>query len=84
MKNILKKQYGSGMSERIVEKNGVEGYCIMKKLVIFLLIGIDIISVGIGIGISIRLLEMRRASKMIIGGTDGPTSIFLAGKIGKK
>lgn len=56
----------------------------MKKWMAFLLICVGIISAGTGIGIATWLIKNKPASVAIIGGADGPTSIFLAGKIGKK
>lgn len=56
----------------------------MKKYIILLLIGIGIISTGVFIGVAMWIARKKPASVAIIGGADGPTSIFLAGKIGRK
>lgn len=56
----------------------------MKKYITLLLIGIGIISTGVFIGVAMWIARKKPASVAIIGGTDGPTSIFLAGKIGRK
>lgn len=54
----------------------------MKKYITLLLIGIGIISTGVFIGVTMWIVRKKPASVAIIGGADGPTSIFLAGKIG--
>lgn len=56
----------------------------MKKWMTFLMICAGIISAGTGIGVAMWLIKKRPVSVAIIGDADGPTSIFLAGKIGKK
>ena len=43
-----------------------------------------IILVGTGAWGAMWLIKNKPASVAIVGGADGPTSIFLAGKIGKK
>lgn len=43
-----------------------------------------IVLVGTGAGVAMWLIKNKPASVAIIGSADGPTSIFLAGKIGKK
>jgi len=56
----------------------------MKKWMTFLMICAGIILVGTGAGVAMWLIKNKPASVAIVGGADGPTSIFLAGKIGKK
>lgn len=46
--------------------------------------GISIVTAGIAIGVTVWIMRKKPASVAIIGGADGPTSIFLAGKIGQK
>jgi len=56
----------------------------MKKCIILLLTSVSIIFTGTAIGIAILIIKKKPVSVAIIGGADGPTSIFLAGKIGRK
>lgn len=56
----------------------------MKKYITLLLAGIGIISTGVAIGIAMLIARKKLSTVSIIGGADGPTSIFLAGKIGRK
>lgn len=56
----------------------------MKKYIILLLTGVGIISTGVAIGTTIWITRRKPVSIAIIGGADGPTSIFLAGKIGRE
>lgn len=56
----------------------------MKKYIILLLTGVGIISTGVAIGAAMWITRKRPVSVEIIGGADEPTSIFLAGKIGRK
>lgn len=54
----------------------------MKKIIGIILIVVGIISTFIG-GVTLFNVKSNVASSIaIIGGADGPTSIFLAGKIG--
>ncbi|MDO5336359.1 MAG: hypothetical protein Q4E89_02710 [Eubacteriales bacterium] len=53
----------------------------MKK---FLMVCTGIILTGTGFGIAVWHIRKKPASVEIIGGADGPTTIFLAGKFGKK
>jgi len=56
----------------------------MKEYIILLLTGVGIISTGVAIGTVMWITRRKPFSVAIIGGADGPTSIFLAGKIGRK
>ena len=56
----------------------------MKKYIILLLTGVGIISTGVAIGAAMWITRKKPVSVEIIGGADEPTSIFLAGKIGRK
>jgi len=56
----------------------------MKKYIILLLTGVGIISTGVAIVTAMWITRRKPVSIAIIGGADGPTSIFLAGKIGRK
>lgn len=56
----------------------------MKRCINLLSIGIGIISTGVFIGVAMWIARKKPASVAIIGGADGLTSIFLAGKIGRK
>ncbi len=56
----------------------------MKKYIILLLTGVSIISAGVAIDTVMGITRKNPVSVETIGGADGPTSIFLAGKIGRK
>lgn len=56
----------------------------MKKYMILLLTGVGIISTGVAIGTAMWITRRKPVSVEIIGGADRPTSIFLAGKIGRE
>ena len=56
----------------------------MKKYIILLLTGVGIISTGVASGAAMWITRKKPVSVAIIGGADGPTSIFLVGKIGRK
>lgn len=54
----------------------------MKKIIGIILIVVGIISTSIGVVTLFNVKSNVASSVAIIGGADGPTSIFLAGKIG--
>ena len=54
----------------------------MKKIIGIILIVVGIISTSIGAVTLFNVKSNVASSVAIIGGADGPTSIFIAGKIG--
>lgn len=54
----------------------------MKKIVGVIMLVLGVIATGIGIVSLINIKSKAASSVAIIGGADGPTSIFIAGKVG--
>lgn len=77
----------AGRYDRMEIVDGVKIYTgdyNMKKYIIFLLTGVGIISTGVAFGVTMWIIRKKAVFVEIIGGADEPTSIFLAGKIGRK
>lgn len=54
----------------------------MKKIVGVIMLVLGVIATGIGTVSLINIKSQAASSVSIIGGADGPTSIFIAGKVG--
>lgn len=54
----------------------------MKKIVGVIVLVLGVIATGIGTVSLINIKSKAASSVAIIGGADGPTSIFIAGKVG--
>ncbi len=77
---------GFSFADRYGRMGTVDGVTIytgdynMKKYIIFLLAGMDIISIGVAFGVAMWITRRESVSVAIIGGADGPASMFLRGR----